>query len=105
MPNGESKNWMRFLNTIIGFRATYGQWPGDAEIPDWFDAELRELMTLSDYDQLQTRLPMKPLARSCFVCRGGTDTFEYGVDEYDGEEDFFPVVMEWLGVSEPDYED
>jgi len=45
MPNGDSKNWIRFCASIDGFRARYGSWPTKVRVPNFFIEELQEILT------------------------------------------------------------
>jgi len=41
MPNGESKNWIRFCGAIDVFRAHYNSWSNRVRVPKFFIKEFR----------------------------------------------------------------
>ena len=42
MPNGESKNWIRFLITLERFYILYGKWPTVIQLYPFFIDELQK---------------------------------------------------------------
>ncbi len=41
MPNGESKNWIRFQVTLESFHSIYGHWPSVINLYPFFIEELK----------------------------------------------------------------
>ena len=56
MPNGESKNWIRFCAAIDGFRARYNHWPRSVRVLDNFPDELKRVLSKEDYKRLTSKI-------------------------------------------------
>ena len=56
MPNGESKNWIRFCGAIDGFRANYKSWPNRVRVPNFFIEELRTVLSPESFAKLESKI-------------------------------------------------
>ena len=56
MPNGASKNWVRFCCTIDGYRARFGIWPEKVLVPEFFAEELSQVLSEKDYKKLESKI-------------------------------------------------
>ncbi|MBC8394340.1 MAG: hypothetical protein H8E17_17445 [Deltaproteobacteria bacterium] len=103
MPNGESKNWIRFCIAIEGFRVTYDKWPDKIHVPDFFIDELKEKFSESEYVKLTSKIELIGDDSPYVAVDESGDTYSYG-DE--GFSDKKPDIRaeEWLDVF-PDYYD
>ena len=106
MPNGESKNWIRFLVSLERFYVLYGKWPTVIHVYPFFIEELQNKLSLEDIQTLQSKIRLEPDEENPFLCCD-----EYG-NKYDyarGNVSFneHPSVraIEWLKINNPDYYD
>lgn len=60
MPNGESRNWIRFLSTLEGYFALYGKWPTSIRLYSFFIKELQEKLSDEDFHRLQEKIKLIP---------------------------------------------
>ena len=56
MPNGESKNWIRFCAAINGFRARFNIWPDRVRVPGLFIQELKNVLPSESFDKLCSKI-------------------------------------------------
>lgn len=105
MPNGKSRNWIRFLASLEGFYVTHGQWPDRAYVYLEFIEELKIIMKPADFDRLKGKLKLIPDAEATFKCEDDQGrSYDYGKQGF-AKAEAKPSTMEWLAVSEPDHED
>ena len=100
MPNGESKNWVRFCVAIDGFRANYKSWPNRVRVPNFFIEELRTVLSPESFAKLESKINLIG-DESHFIAEDGAGrSFNY---EFQGSSIIKPDVraFEWLGV-DPD---
>lgn len=105
MPNGESKNWIRFLITLECFYVLHGKWPTVIHVYPSFINELQEKLSIEDFERLQSKVKLEPDKGNPF----------YSFDEVGNKYDYarktrpngHPSVraIDWLGVNEPEYYD
>lgn len=103
MPNGESKNWVRFCIAIDGFRANYKSWPDRVRVPKFFIEELRTVLSAESLAKLESKINLIG-DESHFIAEDGAGrSFNYALQ---GSSIIKPDVcaFEWLGV-DPDYDD
>ena len=103
MPNGESKNWIRFCGSIDGFRAHYNSWPNRVRVPNFFIEELRTVLSPESFAKLESKINLIG-DESHFIAEDGAGrSYNYGSK---GFSKIKPDVraFEWLGV-DPDYYD
>jgi len=60
MPNGESKNWIRFLITLESFYALHGDWPSVIHLYPFFIGELGEKLSTEDFQKLESKIRLEP---------------------------------------------
>jgi hypothetical protein len=78
MPNGESKNRIRFLAAIEGFRARFGKWPSRVRIPSYLLEDLQARLAPEEFSVLEAKIKL--------VCDGSPmiaeddfgNTYDYG---------------------------
>ena len=103
MPNGESKNWVRFCGAIDGFRSHYKSWPNRVRVPKFFIEELRTVLSPESFAKLESKINLIG-DESHFIAEDGAGrSFNY---EFQGSSKIKPDIraFEWLGV-DPDYYD
>lgn len=108
MPNGESRNFVRFLRSIAVFRGKFRKWPSKIRLSSSFIQELHEIMDKIDYEILQKRIKIIPDSSSC--CEyvyipeddDGNKILSFKLDKND---EFFDQkdVLKWIGINFPDY--
>ena len=103
MPNGESKNWIRFCGAIDGFRAHYKSWPNRVRAPKFFIEELRTVLSPGSFVKLESKLILIDDDSPYIAEDGAGRSFNY---EFQGSSKIKPDIraFEWLGVN-PDYYD
>ncbi|EMS79350.1 MULTISPECIES: hypothetical protein [Desulfotignum] len=104
MPNGESKNWIRFVMALERFYILYGQWPSVINLNPFFIDELQKKLTAEDFQTLQSKIKLNPDEMKPFLC------FDEKGNKYDYERgDIYPEnnisarAIDWLQISKPDY--
>lgn len=103
MPNGESKNWIRFCAAIDGFRARYNYWPQSARVLDFFPDELKRVLSKEDYAQLKSKIEIIG-DNSPFIATDETGkTYNYGEEGFSNKKPDIRA-QDWLGVT-PEYYD
>ncbi len=103
MPNGESKNWIRFCSAIDGFRAYYKSWPNRVRVPNFFINELKTVLPPESFTKLESKLILIGDESPYIAEDGAGRSYNYG---FKGFSKIKPDVraFEWLGV-DPDYYD
>ena len=106
MPNGESKNWIRFQIALERFYILYGKWPTVVHLYPFFITELQDKLSEEDYHKLQSKIKLIPDENNPFLC------FDEDGNKYDyARGDFCPHkrisirAIDWLQINEPDYYD
>ena len=61
MPNGESKNWIRFQITLESFFFRFGHWPSEIHLYPSFIAELEEKFSAADFGKFSRRSGSRPM--------------------------------------------
>ena len=106
MPNGESKNWIRFQITLETFHTIYGHWPSVITLYPFFIKELREKLSSQDFDTIQSRISLEPDEESPFVARDDSGNVYDYCHGFEGEPSkSTEKAINWLGIDEPDYFD
>ena len=103
MPNGESKNWIRFCAAIDGFRARYNHWPKSIRVLDFFPNELQRVLSKEDYAKLKSKIEIIG-DNSPFIAIDETGkSYNYGEEGFAKEK---PDIWacDWFDVA-PDYYD
>lgn len=103
MPNGESKNWVRFCAAIDGFRADYKSWPNRVRVPKFFIEQLKTVLSPESSAKLESKLILIGDDSPHIAEDGAGRSYNYGSK---GFSKIKPDVsaFEWLGV-DPDYYD
>ena len=105
MPNGDSKNWIRFMITLESFNSLYGKWPSMIQLYPFFIDELQEKLSSAEFQKLQSKITLisdehKPF--SAFDEAG--NRFDYS-RQTPPKRDRYIKAIDWLEVNEPYYED
>jgi lysophospholipase L1-like esterase len=106
MPNGESRNWIRFIRTLEGFYNLYGKWPAVMHLYPFFIDELQNKLSAKDFQTLQSKIRLVPDEKNPFLCfdeKGNTSDYARG--EICPDKDSSVRAIKWLNISEPDYYD
>jgi len=103
MPNGESKNWIRFCAAIDGFRAKYEHWPLSVGVPLFFIDELKSVLTEKDQTKLASKIDIIGDDSTFNAFDNSGNFYDYGKKGFSQKE---PDIRaeNWLDV-EPDYYD
>ncbi len=105
MPNGESRNWIRFLLTLESFNILYGTWPTQVCLYPFFIAELRQKLSEENFKVLQTKIRFAPDERNPFFASNDDGhKFDYSREKSPVGQPAMKAI-EWLGISEPSYDD
>jgi len=105
MPNGESKNWIRFLLTLESFYVLHGDWPTVIHVYPFFIAELQEKLSKEDFKILQSKIKFEPDEENPFL------SFDELGNKFDYAREGSPKgksgvrAIDWLKINEPDYYD
>jgi len=103
VPNGESKNWLRFCASIDGFRARYNHWPKSVRVLDFFPNELKRVLSIEDYTKLISKINIIG-DNSPFIAIDETGkSYSYGEEGFSKERPDIRA-QDWFGVT-PDYYD
>lgn len=105
MPNGESKNWIRFLLTLESFYALYGKWPTVIHIYPFFITELQEKLSKEDFQILQSKIKLEQDEDSPFLSSDELgNVFDYSREKCPKNK-LAVRAIDWLKINEPDYHD
>lgn len=110
MPNGESRNFIRFLRSIAVFRGKFRKWPSKIRLDDSFIREIQEVMDKTDYDILQEKIKIIPDSSNPWDGIYAPEDDEGNkldlMNVKQNEDDEFiskEVVLNWIGIKFPDY--
>ena len=103
MPNGESKNWIRFCGAIDGFRSHYNSWPNRVRVPIFFIEELKTVLSPESFAKLESKVILIGDDSPHIAEDGAGRSYNYGSK---GFSKIKPDIraFDWLGV-DPDYYD
>lgn len=105
MPNGESKNWHRFIMTVESFYSLYGFWPESIYLPASFIEELQRKLASEDYELLTAKIQLIADAQKHFVAEDAAgNSFDYSKDGASHRSQP-PKATDWLGIGMPHYYD
>ena len=105
MPNGESRNWIRFLMTLEGFYAVYGKWPTENRLYRFFIRELQGKLSIEDFRRLQSKIKLVPDEENPFLSIDEErNTFDYARGGMPHRDPSINAIG-WLEITEPDYFD
>lgn len=105
MPNGESKNWVRFLITIESFHILYGNFPTVIYLYPFFITELQEKLSKIDFQILQSKINLKPDKDNPFLAFDELgNRFDYARDDLPKGQPSVRAIN-WLNINEPSYYD
>lgn len=105
MPNGESRNWIRFLLTLESFYILYGKWPTVIHLYPFFITEIQEKLSKQDFQILQSKIKLEPDEDSPFL------TFDELGNKFNYSREKLPKgrlpvqAIDWLKINRPDYHD
>jgi len=105
MPNGESKNWIRFCAAIEGFRGRYGCWPSSIKVPVFFIDELQNVLSENDFMKISSMITLiGDDSGFAFVAEDESgNQYNYEKEGFSNERPDNRAI-DWLGVK-PDYYD
>ncbi len=103
MPNGESRNWIRCIGAIEGFRVRHGKWPSRVRVSRFLWQELQERLTAKEWAILNSKIDLVPDGSPMIAEDDSGNSYSYGKE---GFSKMKPEIRaeEWLGVY-PQYED
>jgi len=106
MPNGESKNWMRFMITLESFHCLYGNWPSIIYLYPFFIVELQEKLSPEDFQTLQSKITLIADEDKSFLAFDEAgNRFDYDREGFHPKKDASIKAIDWLGINEHDYYD
>lgn len=106
MPNGESRNWIRFVMTLEGFYTLYGKWPAEIHLSSFFLDELQNKLSTEDFQTLQSQIRLVPNEKNPFLCSDGKgNKYDYARGDIRPNKHSSVRAINWLKISEPDYYD
>ncbi len=106
MPNGESKNWSRFLITLERFHALYGNWPTVIYLYPFFIVELQQKLSMDDFNTLQSKIKLEADADNSFLCFDDNgNVYDYARGDIFNNKHISVMAIDWLQIVEPDYFD
>jgi hypothetical protein len=103
MPNGESRNWIRFCAVIEGFRARYKKWPTKVRVPETFIEELQEVLTKESFEKLLSKITLIGDESPYIAEDKEGESYNYGLEGFSGSQPDLKA-SDWLDV-QPDYYD
>ena len=103
MPNGESKNWIRFCAAIDGFRCRYKSWPDSVRVPTFFPAELKKVLSKKDQSNLASKIQIIGDDSPYIAMDESGNIYNYDIDGFSNEKPDIQA-QDWLDVT-PDYYD
>jgi len=105
MPNGESKNWIRFLLTLESFYILHSKWPTVIHLYPFFITELQTKLTKEDFQILLSKIKLEPDEDNPFLSFDELgNRFDYAREKFlKGK----PAVraIDWLKINKPKYYD
>lgn len=105
MPNGESKNWIRFLVTLESFYILHGKWPTIVHLYPFFIKELQEKLLGQDFQRLQSKIKLEPDDNNPFLALDDSGhRFDYS-KEINPHNNSSVRAIEWLKIANPSYYD
>lgn len=104
MPNGESKNWIRFKIALEEFWQHYNTWPTSIHLYGFFIEELSEKLSESDYKKLQSKIKLISDDENPFLAfdESGNNS-RYDSTPKVPAKNHPPNVLGWLEIEEPSY--
>jgi len=103
MPNGESRNWIRFCGAIDGFRCWYKRWPEAVKVPEFFPDELEEKLSEEDQLLLAEKIHIIGDGSSYIAMDESGNSYSYGHEGFSNDKPDIRA-QDWLGIM-PDYYD
>ena len=106
MPNGESKNWIRFMITLESFYNLYGNWPSIIHLYPFFIVELQEKLSSEDFQTLQSKITLIADEANPFLAfYEAGNRFDYARGAFHPKKEAPIKAIDWLEINEPDYYD
>ena len=106
MPNGESKNWIRFQITLESFFFRFGHWPSEIRLTPSFIGELEEKFSTADFGKIRSKIRLTPDAENPFLALDDMgNRHDYRLSGSVAPVDILGSAQTWLGVNEPEYYD
>jgi hypothetical protein len=106
MPNGESKNWIRFIITLESFYGLYGNWPSTIHLYPFFIEEIEKKLSPEDFQHLQSKLTIIADEGNPYLALDAAgNRFDYTMGKPSPPRDVLIKAIDWLEINEPDYYD
>ncbi len=106
MPNGESRNCIRFLMTLERFYILYGKWPKVIHLYPFFIDELQEKLSNEDFQTLQSKIQLIPDEKNPFLCSDVKgNKYDYARGDSCPDKHIEISAIDWLQISAPGYND
>lgn len=105
MPNGESKNWIRFQITLENFYVLHGKWPSVIHVYPFFIDELQQKLSVEDFERLQSKIKLEPDKENPFYSFDEVgNKYDYASDACQNDHPSVRAI-DWLGINRPEYYD
>ncbi len=105
MPNGESKNWTRFIITLERFHVMHGRWPEVVHVYPFFVSELQEKLSREDFMKLRAKIELvKDQGNPFYAYDDRGNKYDYSRESGPKEKSAFRAI-DWLDINEPQYDD
>ena len=105
MPNGESKNWIRFMRTLQSFHGLYDRWPTAIRLYPFFILELKTMLSEQDFNKLKSKIKLIADDENPFLAYDETgDYYDYARGSH-GAVKTSVRAIDWLDIAEPEYDD
>ena len=105
MPNGEDRNFVRFIGCIGGFRDRFNKWPTKMKLDPDFIEELTEVLPPEDFQKLTRKMELiaddsNPWDGLYVAEDGEGHVYDLMKSGHGGKQN---DVLRWLCVSWPNY--
>jgi hypothetical protein len=106
MPNGESKNWIRFQVTLESFHSIYGHWPSVINLYPFFIEELKDKLSRQDFETVQSKISLVPDEEHPFLAMDDSgNVYDYCHGFKRDPSQSTEKAVDWLSVDKPHYYD
>ena len=106
MPNGESKNWVRFTITLEAFYTMYKRWPSTVHLYPFFIDELKDKLSSADFQTLNSKIKLITDEEEPFLAIDEEgNRFSYAKEPLPTQRKLVIRAIDWLEINEPDYYD
>ena len=98
MPNGETRNWVRFCAAIDGFRQRFERWPTKVAVDPVIYEDLQWMFSEKAFRELNSRVRLDVRQGAMIAAEDGEGhVYDYGEEGFPSERPQ-PSAGDWLGV-------